>query len=138
MSKLHANASLIKDFRIVVDNGRSHSVCLDLPLDQGSDMGPTALELCTMSYAGCYTTIFALTAKKMRIILKELNVAVEAVESEQEGTITETKMNINVKADAPLDRIRRIQELTIKNCPVGIILEKAGVETEYTIKTRKQ
>jgi putative redox protein len=137
MTKVYANSWLIRDFRIVVDDGRSHSVCLDLPLDRGSDMGPTALELCIMSLAGCYTAIFALTAKKMRIQLKEFNIAVEAVESEQEGTITETKMNVTVKADTSPDRIRRVHQLTVKTCPVGILFEKAGVKTEYTVKTQK-
>lgn len=128
----------MKDFKIVVDDGRSHSVCLDLPLDTGSDMGPTALELCTMSLAGCYATIFALTAKKMRIHLNELHVALEAVKSEEKGTITETKLGISVKADSPADRVRRAHELTVKNCPVGILFEKAGVKIEYNLRTEEQ
>jgi hypothetical protein len=31
-------------------------------------MGPTALELGVMSYAGCFATIFALTAKKFAFL----------------------------------------------------------------------
>lgn len=50
--KLHSTAKLVKDLRIAVDNGRAHSVCLDLPPELGTDMGPTALELGVMSYAG--------------------------------------------------------------------------------------
>jgi uncharacterized OsmC-like protein len=52
-------------------------------------MGPTALELGVMSYAGCFTTIFAFTAKRMRIPLKDLEVKLEAVESDEAETITE-------------------------------------------------
>ncbi len=138
MTKLHANAKLVKNFRIDVDDGRSHAVCLDLPPNDGTDMGPSALELALMSLAGCYATIFALTAKKMRIPLKDLEVKVEAVKSEKAGTITEADFDIIVKTEAPEDRIQRTHELTAKNCPVGKIFDKAGVKTTYNVKTEKQ
>jgi putative redox protein len=138
MAKICANAFLVKDFKIVVDNSRSHSICLDQPLGEGSDMGPTALELCAMSLAGCYATIFALTAKKMRMPLNGLDITLEAVKTEEEGTITKAKMNITAKADTPQDRIRRAHQLTVKNCPVGILFEKAGVKIEYNVQTEKQ
>jgi uncharacterized OsmC-like protein len=138
LAKLHAIAKLVKGFRIDVDDGRSHAVCLDLPLeDAGTDMGPSALELALMSYAGCYATIFVLTASKMRVSLKDLEVTAEAVKSEEAGTITEASFNIIVKADAPEDRIRRIHELTSKDCPVGKIFDKAGVKIEYKLEVEK-
>lgn len=138
MAKLHATAKLVKDLRIAVDNGRAHSVCLDLPPELGTDMGPTALELGVMSYAGCFATIFALTAKKMRIHLKDLEVKLEAVEPEEAETVTEAKFDIIVSADAPKDRIQRIHELTLEHCPVGKLFEKAGVKTSYNVKIEKE
>ena len=136
--KLHSTAKLVKDLRIAVDNGRAHSVCLDLPPELGTDMGPTALELGVMSYAGCFATIFALTAKKMRVSLKDLEVKMEAVKSEEAGTITEASFDILVKADVPEDKIQRIFKLTLENCPVGKLFEKAGVKTSYNIRTDKE
>jgi uncharacterized OsmC-like protein len=139
LTKLHANAKLVKDFRIDVDDGRTHALCLDLSQDDdGTDMGPSALELALMSYAGCYTTIFVLTTKKMRLLLKDLEVKAEAVKSEEVGTITEVKFEIMVNADIPKDRIERIHKLTLQDCPVGKIFEKAGVKTSYNIKTQKE
>ncbi|NWG11368.1 OsmC family protein [Candidatus Bathyarchaeota archaeon] len=135
--KLYANAKMVKDLRITVDDGRAHSVCLDLPPELGTDMGPTALELGVMSYAGCLATIFILTAKKMRISLKDLEVKMEAVKSEEEGTITEASFGILVKADAPEDRIQRILKLTLKNCPVGKLFEKAGVKASYSLRIER-
>ena len=132
--KLHAKAKLVKDLRIDIDDGRSHALCLDLPLDDGTDMGPSALELALMSYAGCYATIFALTAKKTRVSLKDLEVEAEAVKSEEAGTITGVKFEIMIKTDASKDRIQKIHELTLQNCPVGKIFDKAGVKTNYNIR----
>lgn len=134
MTKLFANAKLVKYYRIDVDDGRNHAVCLDLPRDTGTDMGPSALELCVMSHAGCYATIFVLTAKKMRISLKDLEVKVEAIKSENVGTITEAKFDITIKG-VPENRIQRIHEVTLQNCPVGKLFEKAGVKLSYNLKT---
>lgn len=139
MVKLYANAKLVKDFRIDVDDGRSHAVCLDLSRDDdGTDMGPSALELCVMSHVGCYATIFALTAKKMRFSLKDLEVKVEAVKSEEAGTVTEEKFEIIVNIDAPEDRVQRIHKLTLQDCPVGKIFEKAGVKISYDLRAEKE
>jgi len=135
--KLHSAARLVKDFRIIVDDGRAHSVCLDLQPDLGNDMGPSALELCVMSYGGCFATIFALTAKRMRIPLKALEVSVVAVKSDDEETLTEARMEIRVTADASVQRIQKMVRLTFENCPVGILFEKAGVKTDYVLITKE-
>ena len=137
MAKLYGNAKLVKGFRIDVDDGRSHAVCLDLPYGDGTDLGPSALELALMSYAGCYATIFALTAEKSRVGIKDLEVKAEGIESEEAGTITEVSFDVAVKTDAPEDRVQRIHRLTLKNCPVGIIFDKAGTKTTYKMKVER-
>ncbi len=91
-----------------------------------------------MSHAGCYATICVYTAKRMRIHLKDLTVKVEAVETDEAGTITEETFDISIKADAPADRIQRLHELTVKNCPVDILFKKAGIKTTYNVKTSKE
>ena len=138
MVKMNAKAKLVKGFQIVLDDGHSHSVVVDLPPELGTGLGPTSLEVCVMSHAGCYVTICALTAKKMRITLKDLTVEVEAVKTDEAGTITEETFDIEIKADAPEDRIRRLHEVTVKNCPVDILLQKAGVKITYNVKFVKE
>lgn len=134
VQKLRSWAKLVKDFRIIIDNGRFHSVCVDLPPEFGMDKGPTALELCVMSYAGCFATIFALIAKKMRILLKDLEVELEAVKSDEVGTITEASLNIIVKTDASEEVVQKLFKLTVENCPVGKLFERANVKISYNIK----
>ncbi len=137
MNSIISKAKLIRDLRVAVDNGRAHSVCLDLPPELGTDMGPTALELGVMSFAGCFATIFSLTAKKMRIQLKDLEVELHAQKSEETGTVASAKFNITVKSDARKDRIQRIFKLTRENCPVGKLFEQAGVKISYNLKHAK-
>ncbi|MGD0495303.1 MAG: OsmC family protein [Candidatus Bathyarchaeia archaeon] len=138
MTKLHARAKLVENYRIDVDDQRTHAVCLDQPPSDGTDMGPSALDLCLMSFAGCYATIFAMTAKKMRFSLKNLEVTVEAVKSEAVGTITEANVDVLVETDMPKDRLQRAHELTVRSCPVGKLFEKAGVKTKYTLRSAKE
>ncbi len=137
VQKLRSTAKLVKDLRIAVDNGRAHSVCLDLPPELGTDMGPTALELGVMSYAGCFATIFALMAKKMRVPLKDLEVKLEAIKSDEAGTVTEATFNIYVKTDVTEETVQRIFTLTVENCPVGKLFERAGVKVSYNFKAEK-
>jgi putative redox protein len=137
--KFYANAKLVKNYRIDVDDDRGHAVCLDLEEESGgTNMGPSALELALMSFAGCYATIFMLTANKMRVTIKDLEIKAEAVKSEQAGTVTETKIDITTKTDLTEDRVHRLHELTVKGCPVGKLFEKAGVKTTYTVKIERQ
>jgi uncharacterized OsmC-like protein len=122
---------------MVLDNGRSHCIIADQPANSGTDVGPTPLELCVMSHAGCYVATCAIIAKKMRIPLKGLEVKVEAIETEEVNTITEEAFDITIKAEAPMDRIQRLHELTLKDCSVGKIFEQAGVKLSYNVKASK-
>jgi putative redox protein len=138
LDKLQARARIIQNFEIALDNGRSHSTIADQPIETLPGLGPTPLELCVMSHAGCYATICALTAQKMRLNLKGCVVAIEALKSQETGTIAEEKVDIVFEVHAPEDRIQRLHELTLKNCPVGILFEKAGVKIDYSLRTIKE
>ena len=137
MAKLRAKAKLIEGFRIDVDDQRAHAVALDLSPPDGTDMGPSALEMCLMSFAGCYATIFGLTAKKMRLSVKDLEVKVDGVKSEEVGTITEVNVDIFVYADVAKDRVQRAHELTVQSCPVGKLFEKANVKIKYNVRAKE-
>jgi putative redox protein len=138
MTKLHARAKLVENYRIDVDDQKVHALCLDQPPPDGTDMGPSALDLCLMSFAGCYATIFVLTSKKMRFSLKNMEVTVDAVKSEAAGTITEANVNVLVETDMPKDRLQRAHELTVRTCPVGKLFEKAGVKMKYNLRNSKE
>jgi uncharacterized OsmC-like protein len=137
-TKIYANAKLIEGFQIMLDDNESHSYIVDLAPDLGTGFGASSLELCVMSHAGCYATIFLLAAKKMRLVIKDLKVKLEAIKSDETGTISEETFDITVKADVPQDRIDRAHKLTVETCPVGILFEKAGVKATYKVTTSKE
>jgi putative redox protein len=138
MAKLHAKATLIHDFEIALDNGRAHAVVADQPSAASPGLGATPLELCVMSHAGCYVTIAALVAKKMHLIIKGCEVTVDALKSEEAGTIAEETFDIAYITQATEDQVKRLHEHTLKNCPVGVLFERAGMKIAYNIKTKKE
>ncbi len=137
-TKIYANAKLIEGFQIMLDDNEAHSYVVDLAPDLGTGLGASSLELCVMSHAGCYATICVLTAKKMRLEVKGLKVKVEAVKSDETGTIAEESFDIQIKTDAPQDRVERLHKSTLENCPVGILFEKAGVKIKYRVNVTKE
>ncbi len=137
MAKFHVRARTIQGYELILDNGRSQSAVADQPTGNAPGMGPTPFELCLMSHAGCYATICVLTAEKMRLPLKGCDVKIEATKSSETGTVSEESFDITMKLDAPEDRVQRLHEVTLKNCPVGILFEKAGVKITYNLKTVK-
>ncbi len=70
-----------------------------------------------MSHAGCYATIAALTARKMRLQLKGCDVRVEAVKDPVVGTITEEVFDILFKLDAPEEKVQRLHDVNVEKLP---------------------
>jgi putative redox protein len=138
MVVINSRAKRVEEFRITVDDGRAHSVCLDLPKEMGTDMGPTALELGVMSFSGCVATIFTLMAKKMRVSISDLDVKVKAEKPEDARTVTKADFEIIVKTGESEEKIKRVWQKTRENCPVGILFEQAGVQVDYKLRIVKE
>jgi uncharacterized OsmC-like protein len=134
MTVIVSRAKLVEGFRIVVDDGRAHSTCVDLPPELGTDRGPTALELGVMSFAGCVATIFVLMAKKTRVKVSDLEVTMTADKPEGAKTVTNVGYTVQVRSDEGEDKLKRVFDLTRSNCPVGLLFEKAGVDVSYDLR----
>ena len=73
---------------------------MDLASDLGTGLGATSLGLCVMSHAGCYATICALMAKRMRLVLKALKVKGETLKTEDAGILLRKPLRYYTKTDA--------------------------------------
>ncbi|MBS3806430.1 MAG: OsmC family protein [Bacteroidales bacterium] len=98
----------------------------DLP--NGANVGASALELTVMSLAGCISTIFKTTAEKMRLNAERVEVNMDAEKGSD--TISKVRYHVRVKSDSSREQLQKCLDLTLKNCPVGVLFEKAGVEIE--------
>jgi putative redox protein len=135
---LKATAVWIDGFRSVVDNGRGHSVIVDLPPDRnGANTAPTAVELAAMSLAGCVTTIFREVAVKRKFDLKGLKVELDAEKPKEANTITKVTGSVEITTSAEEQEARTVFKLTLDICPVGVLFEKAGIKPEWKVTVRK-
>ena len=124
-----------RQFQSIVDNGRNHSLVIDLPEAKGGiNSGPTALEMCVMSFSGCVGTIFAMVAQKMRLTFEHLEVEVNAEQKNEAPTITDIHFIMNIKTNETKDKIEKCLEHTMNTCPVGVLFKQAGVKITNEIK----
>ncbi|MGP8078462.1 MAG: OsmC family protein [Thermoplasmata archaeon] len=121
------------DYETVLEDAHAHRVIVDLPIDEGGrSAGPSALELCVLSLAGCITTIFALVARRRRLAIQGMTVALEAERPRGAPTITRVHGTLRVRTRADPSEVETALRLTLKTCPVGVLFEKAQIPVEVT------
>lgn len=126
-----------RDYQSVVDNGRNHSMVIDLPEDKGgANSGPTALEICVMSFSGCIGTIFAMVAHKMRLPFNKMEVLVDANKPDNATTITDLHFILEIATSEPKEKVKKCLEHTMKTCPVGLLFQQAGVKITNEISMK--
>lgn len=121
-------------FETLLEDDRTHSVVVDLPVDEGGrSAGPSSLDLMLLSLAGCITTIFALIARKRRLGFQGMSIALEADRPEKAPTITRVRGTLRVHTKADLPEVETVLRLTLKTCPVGVVFEKAQIPVEVSL-----
>ncbi|MGC9780758.1 MAG: OsmC family protein [Candidatus Heimdallarchaeota archaeon] len=119
---------LVKNYQAIVDNGRNHATVIDLtPKGDGESLGPTALELCLMSYSGCIGTIFAKIARKMRLAIESLEVVLEADRDKEDPTMRSVNATVNVKSPDSVAKLEKCLDFILHTCPVGVLFDNADV-----------
>ncbi len=132
---MKSNSLWTRKFQSVVDNGRNHSMVIDLPEEKGgSNSGPTALEMCVMSFSGCVGTIFAMVAEKMRLKFEKMEVELIAEQNHSAPTITDVHFTLSIQTSEDRQKIEKCLEHTINTCPVGVLFKQAGVSITNEIK----
>ncbi len=123
----------ISGYRSVVDNGREHSVVLDLPQQyNGYNTGPTPLELLTMSYLGCVAAIFANVSEKRGIKFTKMMIELDAMKGEK--TIESGKAKLTVSSQNSKKEVENALRLTLESCPVGVIFDRAGIQIDWEVE----
>lgn len=118
-------------FESVLEDGRAHSVTVDLPVNEGGhSVGTSPLELCVLSLAGCITTIFALIARKRHLPYQGMSVALEAERPHGAPTISRVYGTVRVRSKADHAEVETTLRLALKTCPVGVIFERAHVPVD--------
>jgi len=135
LPKQVANAKLLENVKVEIDNGRGHKVIADLPEAKGgTDTGPTALEFALMALAGCGATIYGEICKNSKIDPGTIEIKVEAEKSPDSPIITDVTMKVNINSPARKQLVEAAWRRTEAACPVVFIFkETMPVKVETTI-----
>ena len=135
---MKATSVWVGGWRSVLDDGRGHSVVVDLPAEQdGTNTGTTALELAIMSLAGCITTIFRMVAEKRRFAYKAFKAELEAEKPKDAPTVTGIKGVMELVTDEEEKEAQTTVKLTLDNCPLGVLFDEAGIKFDWVVKVKK-
>jgi len=137
LNLMKANSILDAEYKSVVDNGRGHSLVVDLPREEGgSDTGPTALELAAMSLAGCITTIFKLIAVKRDFKFDSVKVQLDCEKAIDAVTISKVTGTAELVTHGSESDAQTILNLTLKTCSVGAFFNKAGIPVYLDLRVK--
>jgi len=121
-------------FETRVGDGRGHLVTVDLPVDEGGkDSGTSGLELMVLSLVGCVSTIFTLIAHKRKLTFDGIEIALTAVRQDGAPTIERIHGTVEVTTSASREDVDTVLRLTLKTCPVGVLLERAHIPVELVL-----
>ncbi len=138
--KYRAKGKLVNHkYQVLIHDTRGHSSVMDLPKDMGGhDTGGSPLDFVTEALAGCTVIVFQMIAQKMKVKVNDMKVIVTA----EKGELTLESAKVKVVVDSPADEgiLQQILEKTEEQCPVGAILEKAGIpeKMELVVQNREE
>ncbi len=131
---MKANALWTRKFQSIVDNGRNQSLVIDLPESKGgTNSGPTAIELCVMSFCGCVCTVFTIIAQKMHINFDKLEINMDAEQKNNAPTISDVHCILFIHSTEEKSKIDKCLEHTLNVCPVGLLFKQAGINITHEI-----
>ena len=135
---MKAKAIWLGKRRSALDDGRGHSTIVDLVNEKGGDnSGPSALELGVMALAGCVTTIFSGIAPRRRLSFTRMEVAVDAEQGEAAHTVSRVNGIVDIWSVQSESDVKTALDITMRECPLGVLFENAGVKMEWTLNVHK-
>ena len=116
-----------------------HAIIVDEPPERGGkDEGASPLLHFSASLASCQTVQVVKVAEAMRLEFGEIKIdaildTASGEGREQDSRIirfVRAKMIISIETNASEAKIERLKQLSIDRCPIGALLDDAGVEPE--------
>ena len=105
---------------------------------------PTPLEYLLSGVVGCYAAVFAFYAAKMGVNYESFE-AVARTRFDVRGHMMpdapfsgfqKVTIDMNMKSDAPLEKLREIERLALAGCPgIATLREPVPIETTLTLST---
>ncbi|HYA54303.1 MAG TPA: OsmC family protein [Thermoplasmata archaeon] len=125
---MQAVATWRRGHEILLEDGRAHSVVVDLPPEGGgTSAGTSPLELAALSLAGSLASSFVTLARKRRLEFSALTLALEGDPVAAEGARREIHGTMRVRSRADRTELDATFRAALESCPVARVFRDAQV-----------
>ena len=131
MSTFRANATWRGGIQNELDDGRGHSYLIDVTPDEGGqDKGTSGFELGLLSLAGCINAVFALVAKRRKLLFDHMRTELVGERPRKAPTYTAVHGVFRVRTSVPKDEVETALALAVRICPIGALFEQAKIPVD--------
>lgn len=123
---MQALATWRRGHEILLEDGRAHSLVVDLPPEEGgASAGPTPLELTLLALAGSVTSNFVAVARKRHLEFSSVSLAVEGSPPPASGTPGGVHGTLRVRTRSATPDVEAALRSALEVCPVARIFRDA-------------
>ncbi|HEY1198943.1 MAG TPA: OsmC family protein [Thermoplasmata archaeon] len=125
---MQAVATWRKGHEILLEDGRTHSVVVDLSPDEGgTSAGTTPLELSLLALAGSLASTFVALARKRHLDFSGLTLVLEGDAPSPPVAIGGVHGTLRLRSHADRSEVETTLRDSLELCPVGRIFREAHV-----------
>jgi uncharacterized OsmC-like protein len=125
---MQAVATWRKGREILLEDGRAHSVVVDLPPEEGgASTGTTPLELTLLSLAGCLSSTFVALARKRHMDFLGVTLALESGAPVPPAALGGVHGTLRVRTKVDRTEVETTLHDALEICPVARLFRAAGV-----------
>lgn len=125
---MQAVATWRKGHEFLLEDGRAHSVLIDLPPEEGgASAGTTPLELSVLALAGSLASTFVLLAHKRRLDVSGLTLVLEGDPPAPLPAATGVHGTLRLRSRAERSEVDAVLKAALEMSPVARIFREAHV-----------
>ena len=125
---MQATATWRKGHEILLEDGRAHSVVVDLAPDEGgASAGTTPLELSVLALAGSVASTFVTLARKRRMDFSGLSLVLEADDPTPLVPVGGVHGTLRLRTRADRTDVEATLRTAIELCAVGRLFRQASI-----------
>lgn len=131
---MQAVATWRRGHEVLLEDGRAHSVVVDLPPEEGgASAGTSPLELSLLSLAGGLASTFVTLARKRRHDFSGVTLALEAEPASPAASLREIHGTLRVRGRVDRNEIDATFRSALESCPVARVFREGHVSIHVVV-----